>query len=984
MTPLSLNIDAALWVNQNSFLDLRVSDDVLPEENIFQSGLSRRERVVSQRSSLWHDPNRVMTRHTMTPDHTASPVESPTLQPWTEDVDFTTSAAASAQMMEVAASVSVNQAGRDLSLFGYSFGSLTHLYSAANNERQYRRIAALLEELKQSAQTLQTITGVSVTEMAQYQAASFLSHPQHLVVTSGKENDLAKMTLKILLSRIAALEAALLAYTQYGVGIYIFESGVAALADGTCGVFKKVAEGLVLCVSGMPTRRLSSHAIFADEKTTPAIFDYFASREGGFLYWKGRPYRFLKDSSGTVAAIVDRENRLYDATWDGDKMQLKRLLMPLALNRVYKDVNGYRWLFDGDLFHWSLPLTPALSPDHPVDVFIQAGFYMDRHKIIRPIPLDQAWRACLGADQEVVVFEKQIYTKAADGFYYLANSSAKYALVVGLEGIEQLHFLGSYQHVKWVEKNGIRYAIFPEIKQAYYFMSGDGIIDAEAIKQSAIEGYPLFLVATENSFVDDEKRGRGRCRVIPAKDVAACDGFADFGFVISADAKTQANLILLPDGQWVRKDRISVIASFDDGGIEEVFFTIARQPPRPKNTFIHDGIEWEMIQKVFLTRQHLVLARPKNTVGDECPWRLFEQKGYFYELAQNGFYQWVQPQGVYLDSACLKAQNGNCHIYVKNGWVWDLNNMQGAIDVLPRVGVGTVADPENHMVFIKKTGDIRLASVEQIQDFLRASHFNIPENYINAQGRLADVFYHTPIIDSIVLKGIVATSSVYSLKVDDEILGAKVHMRAYELTEIDITSPSGMRQFTYYIPDPDDSATLAAREAGYYIPDKDDIRLFHERMNQVLPRADVVVVKTVVFYPTLGLNLNPTNYTTIFGWYNASNDTLAFYQKRKGDRDSWLDDVTGATLVHEVSGHGRERGLDPVRKFTLMAMILDGLMVAYNKTWRESFSVLGEFMYWVPALQHRFPNGFPVNYTLVTAADREYLGAGMLIAVGDQ
>lgn len=986
MTTTFFHSEISSWVNAAEPLNLYVSDDSSAFDDpvtVTRGSSPLSHSHLLQRSTvpkIWH-PKFGDEPIATSPQHRAV-----TLDPWTESVDVANSAQATSQMMAQGALVCAEQAGNDLGLFGYSFGSATHLYSAMNNQRQYERIAVLLIDLKARADRLCGAAGVTPLEMSSFRLseASFLPHPQYLVGDArGERGSLSKTALKILMSRIVALEAAMLAHTRFGANTYIFDSGVAALPDGTCGVFKWMGGNLIFAVEGQ--KGLSPHAVFANVATPPVVFDCFPPREGGLLYWQGTPYKFLKNSAGEIATVIDRQNQMYEVFWQDDRMHLEPLHQLLKLRHIYRDVHSNAWMYDGTTFHWALHLL-QMAPPTALDAFLQADFYTDGHGFPRNVPRGQAWSVRLENRKEAMIFEKTVYLKNRDGFYYPDSSSAKYALVVGPNGTQQLHFLGSYQQAQWIEEDGVRYAVFPEINQAYYFMSGDLRQDAKALERDTVAGCPVSVVATRNTVWGKPPQGPGSCFVMPSSEISFGCSASDTDFAMATKDLARAHYILLPSGRLVLKSDMAPFVFIEAGDNPDVHFTVSIVPAKSQNTFFNEGMEWEILQDVLLPQSQLCLARPKNGIGDENPWRLFERVNHSYQLAANGFYRWTKKENTTFGKDALHAPNDVYHIYVKNGWVWDLERLSGDIDVLAKAGSGTTADPDHYIGFFKKRGDVHLASAEQIKDFLDASRIEVPEGYKTSEGRFSDIFYQEPQIDAVHFKGIVEMTSSYTFKTGEgsELLGTKSKMQVYELVEDGFTTASGKRTFTYYIPDLQDPVTIAAQKAGFYIPKKEDIEAFHQRMNQVLPRADAVIPKSIIFFPAQGQSLSPTQYSLIYGWYNASDDTVGFYQMHKGGREVWLSDVTKTTLVHEVAGHGRERGADHVRKLTLMAMILDGMAVGYNKTWRETFSTIEEFMHWVPALRHRFPYGFSVNYTLLTAADREYLGAGMLIAVGDR
>ena len=375
-------------------------------------------------------------------------------------------------------------------------------------------------------------------------------------------------------------------------------------------------------------------------------------------------------------------------------------------------------------------------------------------------------------------------------------------------------------------------------------------------------------------------------------------------------------------------------------------------------SFIYKGARWAIHQRFNSGGQAYVLASVDH---DNTSSQSMNNRVLLFEVQSNNQMTLVE-EGVF-----------NSTVVVRQGRVWDLNwvgqRMQAGERWTVESCVGCDAktmNPIDHLVFVRAGGQARVATPEEIRNFLAEKPKDL--DLENPAPVSQDALPFTTEVKvwgmlSYLLPYPMLITSAMGFAGKDEISVPDLQMDIYQLHE---KAPDGHKQgqWTYYIPCSFDPKVEKARLAGYYVPTEADILKFHEKFRHVVPSHDAKEVKTIV--------LLPGEYGEdglIKGSYSYVDDVTIFAGVKATDSDSWLRKISERTIVHEISGHGRERANPYVAKRLKLAMVASGTTMEYGgKNPQEYFAVGKEFREFLGLLQPYYEGLFDFLDTVSEAA----------------
>ncbi len=360
----------------------------------------------------------------------------------------------------------------------------------------------------------------------------------------------------------------------------------------------------------------------------------------------------------------------------------------------------------------------------------------------------------------------------------------------------------------------------------------------------------------------------------------------------------------------------------------------------PRELLTFQGLQWGVHQKFSEAGRDYLLASPyqKN-------YQALENREsnilHLFEILSDGSLREIR-EGEFTWQDSYDVQK----IMVRNGHIWDLlwleRRMQSGESWTVASCVGcdpSAMEPQYHLVFMREAQGLRALTLGESQNLLQQEHFATNQDPL-IESNIASAVHCFSIHprETVSFKPSYPMSLIKEHGHQQSNISDPIAMDVFEITSKD--NLGNELKWEYLVPNWDDSLVKQAIQANYFLPLVNDITAFHhERFRFLLPGSEAGKVRRIVFLP-----VDYGEDAGIGGSYSDATGTVVFRGVKAQFSNEWLNKIGDSVIIHEIAGHGVERGNPYIEKLMRLAMVISGTTMDYgNQNFREFFAVGREY-----------------------------------------
>ncbi|MBI2336810.1 MAG: FHA domain-containing protein [Deltaproteobacteria bacterium] len=671
---------------------------------------------------------------------------------------------------------------------------------------------------------------------------------------------------------------------------YIFDDGTVSM-DGKIGKLEE-QDGGGFIFKPQGTSSPGEWAVLAktlgDFNRLPPMGDYEID-----IYFGGKRYHAL-GNHGVMQLAVDERNAVYQLLGEGASLRLYEFRGPADLHLVRKPSGDIYAYFQGRFFS---------SPSNeisPAKLGNESGYFLKKHGDVagvfvdsyeNPRHLDKGQESLLEGPQPLVKTQAVVIDR---GSPLLTDPTGTYLIDTKDEVYHRAAHLpdGTFVEVNLQKLLQAEEAI-------KYVLIGNKIYFVQKVLSPHSQQWKL---------TPTQLAPQGLGKIV---NLNAHASSFDLHYVMR-------DYLQSPFGDVPNIRLMGYQVVFTEHGIE------------PRTSFIYQGQRWAVHQQLKWGGQTFNVASPyaDGALAEIALFKYNDDSG-FYERVQNGHVQGQGQLGMNLD------------LWVQQGRIWDFEQIKSQMASVEQWFMARCigCDPQtmesqNLMTFVRDGDGLRPATTQEMRDALarlKVATPALPSLQEAPLGPLEVALVQASVVFSNHRPLFIAKANGTNLVSD----------KPLKIVEYKVTEEIDGKKiaWVYAVPAADDPVVQVAVAAGYYIPTVNDIEAFHRKLRASVPPHDVSVVKRIILMPA-----HMGEATRALGSYCYADDRMVVSGAKAETQADWLAQVFESTLIHEVSGHGRERGNPYIRKLLELITDLSGKTADYGIiNFSEYFAVWREF-----------------------------------------